>query len=85
MVILEAMAKGKAIVTSAHGGMPEMLAGTGSPIEEPSNFSFAEAVCRLLGDRRERESVGQANWRKLQDYSPEKVIPRYLDFLKVNR
>lgn len=84
MVILEAMAKGKAIVTSAHGGMPEILAGTGSPIEEPSNFSFAEAICRLLGDRRARERVGQANWRKVQDYSPDQVVPRYLDFLKVN-
>jgi len=84
MVILEAMAKGKAIITSAHGGMPEMLAGTGSPIEDPSRPAFAEAVCRLLGDRRERACIGHANWQKVQDYSPEKIIPLYINFLKAN-
>ena len=84
MVILEAMARGKAIVTTPHGGMPEMLAGTGSPIEDPSKSAFAEAVRRLLGDHRERERIGHANWQKVQDYSPEKVIPQYINFLKAN-
>jgi glycosyltransferase involved in cell wall biosynthesis len=84
MVILEAMARGKAIVTTPHGGMPEMLAGTGSPIEEPSALAFAEAVCRLLGDCRERERIGHANWQKVQNYSPEKIIPQYINFLKAN-
>jgi len=84
MVILEAMARGKAIVTTPHGGMPEMLAGTGSPIEEPSTLAFAETVCRLLGDRREQERIGHANWQKVQNYSPEKIIPQYINFLKAN-
>lgn len=84
MVILEAMAKGKAIVTTAHGGMPEMLAGTGSPIENPSMPSFGEAICQLLENKYERDHLGQANWKKVQDYSPEKIIPQYLEFLKTN-
>ncbi len=82
MVILEAMARGKAIVTTPHGGMPEMLGGTGSPIVEPSSPEFAAAVCRLLADGQERRRIGEANLRKVREYTPERVIPQYIRFVE---
>lgn len=82
-VVLEAMVRGKAVVTSPHGGMPEMLADTEAPIEEPSSEAFAEAVVSLLGNERLRNEIGQRERNRcLNFYSPEAVAREYTDLLE---
>lgn len=81
MVILEAMAKGKPIVTTPYGGMPDMLAGTGSFIADPMSPDFTKAICRLLQDRESRRKIGKANLEKVKDYTPDAILPQYVGFL----
>lgn len=83
MAVLEAMAYGKPVVTTANGGMPEMLAGTGAAIERPDSAAFADAVSRLLASAALRRQVGAAcRERVMNTYMPAQVIPTYIDFIQ---
>jgi glycosyltransferase involved in cell wall biosynthesis len=80
MAVLEAMARSKAIVASHWGGMPEMLAGTGNIIADPSSPAFADAVLDLLTDGKSRGDAGMSGHEKaLQNYSPAIVAKEYVD------
>ena len=80
--VLEAMARGKAIVASPHGGMPEMLDGTGCPIADPAGPAFTAAVIRLLKDPALRRSAGEGARRRVDTcYSPATIVARYTAFL----
>jgi glycosyltransferase involved in cell wall biosynthesis len=82
-VMLEAMAKGRPIVTSPHGGMPEMLEGTGAIVTDPGKETFANAVCDLLGDSDERRKIGVACKQRVQEvYSPNAVVTKYVSFVQ---
>jgi glycosyltransferase involved in cell wall biosynthesis len=81
-VVLEAMARGKAIVASPSGGMPEMLAGTGCPIADPATGAFAARVKEFLQDRRLRETAGRtACLRAKSVYNPSRIAVEYVSFL----
>lgn len=80
--VLEAMARGKAIVASPHGGMPEMLEGTACPIADPAGPEFAAAVIRLLRDPARRRTAGESARRRVgSSYAPATVVAQYLAFL----
>lgn len=83
-VVLEAMVRGRPIVASPNGGMPEMLQGTACPIVDPSRGeAFADAVAGLLSSaERRREAGASAKTRSLKEYSPEAVVPRYVNFIR---
>jgi len=82
-VVLEAMSLARPIVASIHGGMPEMLEGTGCPVVEPAGDGFAKAVARLLGDKKVRDDVGRrARRRALSVYSPEVVVAQYVKYVQ---
>ncbi|MDE0840494.1 MAG: glycosyltransferase family 4 protein, partial [Kiritimatiellae bacterium] len=59
-VLLEAMVRAKPVVTSPHGGMAEMVAGTGCPVHDPADKAFAFSVRRLLEDTGARDTLGSA-------------------------
>lgn len=80
--VLEAMVRGKAIVASPNGGMPEMLEGTGCGVADPSRPEFPEAVRALLMDPEFRARSGEAaQSRAHHEYSPEVVARRYVNFV----
>lgn len=83
-VVLESMVRGKAIVASPNGGMPEMLQGTDNPIADPSSFQFAEEVEKLFSDKKHRCNVGLSGRKKaISVYNPEKVVDDYLEKLMI--
>jgi len=83
MAVLEAMSYGKPVVTTSNGGMPEMLKGTESPIEDPTNDGFSQAILNLLDNKQLRVQIGSAcRQRVLNNYMPEQIIPEYLKFIK---
>jgi glycosyltransferase involved in cell wall biosynthesis len=81
--VLEAMIRGKAIVSSHNGGMPEMLEGTSCVIEDPSKGIFVDRVIAFLSDSRSRNLAGEsARQKALKDYSPETIVRRYEAFVR---
>ena len=85
-VVLEAMAKRRPIVASPHGGMPEMLEGTGAFVVDPSKEIFARMICRLLGDSKEREKIGEACRQRVQQaFNPNAIVSKYIAFVQKDR
>lgn len=81
--LLDAMARGKAIVASPHGGMPEMLEGTKGRIAAPDSGEFAGALKELLRDEALRAAAGQSVYEKARThYSPAAIAARYVAFLE---
>ncbi len=83
MAVLEAMARGKAIVASPHGGMPEMLEGTKNIVVHPSENAFAEAVIELLDNNDSRYEAGRSGRDKaLQSYDPARIADEYVNTVR---
>lgn len=81
-VVLEAMIRGKAIVASPHGGMPEMLSGTECAVADPATSHFAEAVAGFLADPVKRRLAGETALDKAgYDYDPKKIASDYIAIL----
>jgi glycosyltransferase involved in cell wall biosynthesis len=61
MAMLEAMAAGKAIVTTGVGGIPDAVSdGENGLLVEPGQVAaLADALARLLGDEAERRRLGE--------------------------
>ncbi len=82
-VVLEAMVRGKAIVASPHGGMPEMLEGTACAVADPASRDFPEAVQALLLAPGLRKRAGEtARARAQREYHPAVVARRYEEFVR---
>jgi glycosyltransferase involved in cell wall biosynthesis len=76
---LEAMVRGKAIVGSPHGGLPEMLEGLDQAVADPATAGFACAVQRLLADPDLRRKAGEQGRQLVeQRYSPQRVAELYV-------
>ena len=68
LVVLEAMALGKAIVATRVGGIPEQLGdGAGLLVEPEDVGGIAAAVARLADDPRLRADLGAAARRRVED------------------
>ncbi len=84
-VVLEAMVRGKAMVASPNGGMPEMLAGTSCVVADPAGGEFADAVAVFLSDPGQRQKAGaSALSRAIIKYSCDSVSATYINFIKAN-
>jgi glycosyltransferase involved in cell wall biosynthesis len=78
-VVLEAMVRGKPIVASPHGGMPEMLDNISNAIADPDTTDFADRVRTLISSRRERDTQGeQVKMRVHAQYSPKEIANQYI-------
>jgi glycosyltransferase involved in cell wall biosynthesis len=75
--LIEAMMAAKPIVSSAVGGIPEVLAGgkSGVLVGSGERAALVEAVTNLMGDPGKREALGREAHRvALMGYSPEVVL-----------
>ncbi|MEO8603112.1 MAG: glycosyltransferase family 4 protein [bacterium] len=84
LVILEAMAAGLPVVTTAIRGMADHLRdGVNAlfvPPREPA--VLATALTRLLQDGALRARLGEANRAKVREFSPDHVVPHLLAILR---
>lgn len=81
-VVLEAMVRGKAVVASPHGGMPEMLSETDCAIADPAESQFSQALADFLADPARRQRAGESASKKAHiAYNPRKVLSDYLAIL----
>jgi len=80
--ILDAMACGKAVVASAVGGIPEVVAPeeTGLLVPARNPTALAAGVVRLLGDRALAERFGAAGRARVeQRFTAERMVQETLD------
>jgi glycosyltransferase involved in cell wall biosynthesis len=80
LVLLEAMAAGKAIVASAVGGVGEIVADgdTGVLVPPRNPDALAGAICTLLDDADARERMGQAGRARVEaEFTIEQTVRSY--------
>jgi glycosyltransferase involved in cell wall biosynthesis len=81
-VVLEAMIRGKAIVASPHGGMPEMLSETECVVADPGRPEFSQAVVAFVSDPAKRKRAGASALKKASlSYNPKNIVSEYLAIL----
>lgn len=74
---IEAAAAGCAVIASAHGGLPEIIAdgATGRLVEPGSATALARAASELLDDPAERERLGAAAAMDVRErYAPGRML-----------
>jgi glycosyltransferase involved in cell wall biosynthesis len=79
MVALEAMERGRAVVASAVGGLPEIVADgqTGVLVPPGDAEALAEALVELVADRRQTAAMGAAGRRRaVEAFSQERCTER---------
>jgi L-malate glycosyltransferase len=80
--VLDAMACGKAVVSTTAGGLPEAVVDgeTGVLVPPRDDGALAEAIVRLLGDDARRARFGEAGRRRVQEhFSADKMVAGVLD------
>jgi glycosyltransferase involved in cell wall biosynthesis len=78
-VLLEAMTRGKPVVASSNGGMPEMLENTLCSTASPATNEFTNRIEKLFLDPVFRKQAGDSLRRKAErEYSPEVVVQKYI-------
>lgn len=88
IALLEAMAARLPVVTSAVGGMPEVVNGAGGGFVVPTGSAdgFAEVIDRLAGDRALCAVMGQAGrTHYLAHFTPERMADRYLELYRTGK
>jgi len=88
MALLEAMAAGLPVVTSAIGAMPEVVNGgrCGFAVPAGSVEGFAGAIERLACDPDLRAAMGQAGRAHyLAHFTPERMADRYLELYRTGK
>jgi glycosyltransferase involved in cell wall biosynthesis len=82
--ILEAMAAGLPIVTTASRGPADHLAEGRNALFVPTHDppALARALIRLLRDDRLRREMGDANREKVREFDPDPVASEYVAVLK---
>ena len=90
IVILEAMACGKPVVSSAISGIPVVVQNekTGILVEEKNPEALAKAIVSLLKDSAKREQFGSAAQQRIrQELTWTKTIEQFIDIYQqhVNR
>jgi glycosyltransferase involved in cell wall biosynthesis len=79
MFVAECMANGTPLVSTAVGGIPDMLEGgrSGVLVAPRDSGALAEALVRLLDDPDERRRLAAEGLRRLADFSVQAVAARY--------
>jgi glycosyltransferase involved in cell wall biosynthesis len=79
--IIEAMAKGKPIIASAVGGIPDMIdEESGILVPVGDSEALASAMTQLAQNKERRLSMGRAaRERYLKLFSPNAVVPLLLE------
>ena len=88
VVLIEAMASGRAVVASRVGGIPEVLADGECGLLVPPGDSgqLAQAITRLLADEHERASLAAKGRARVEAiYRSEAVVDRLIDVYNETR
>jgi glycosyltransferase involved in cell wall biosynthesis len=80
-ILVEAMAAGLAVASSAKGPMPEVLADAGVYFDPLSSDSIADVLRELIGDRPRREALAHAARRRAADFSWQRCASETLSFI----
>jgi hypothetical protein len=85
LIYVEAMARGKAVIGTTAGGIPEVVrheeTGLLVPPDDPE--ALAAAIIRLLRDDEYRRTLGQAGYGRYRaEFSAWKMAGRMLDFYR---
>jgi glycosyltransferase involved in cell wall biosynthesis len=85
LVALEAMAAGRPLIASRHGGLPEVVADgkTGLLVKPGDVGALREALCLLLSDPDARARMGQAALEHASRFSPAAVVPQLEDVYRL--
>ncbi|RKX59156.1 MAG: hypothetical protein DRP29_05185 [Thermodesulfobacteriota bacterium] len=78
LTTMEAMACGKAVITSNKGALPEVVENAGKSIPLNSGL-FAKEILSLLDDYRLRERYGRRGIEKAKQFSWKKVAEQMLE------
>ena len=78
MFILEALARGNAVISTTVGGIPEVLGDGAGVLVSPGDVdALATALKDLIDDAEARSSLAAAGYERFtQTYSAESVYPR---------
>jgi glycosyltransferase involved in cell wall biosynthesis len=79
MVALEAMERGRPVIASAVGGLPEIVADgeTGLVVPPADAGALADAIAALAGDLPRAAGMGQAGRvRTMELFTPERCVER---------
>lgn len=78
-VVLEAMSKGKAVIGTNVGGIPDMIVHgeTGLLIPSGDADALAKAMKSLIDDGALRQRLGSASLERARLFAPEEVVPRF--------
>jgi glycosyltransferase involved in cell wall biosynthesis len=82
LVVLEAMARSRAVVATSVGGTPEIVVDgeTGLLVPPRNSAALAAALRRLLGDDELRTQMGDAGYRRVRDrFSAAAMTKRVLE------
>jgi len=82
--LLEGMARGKPVVASAVGGIPELVEDgrTGYLVPPGDSHALARALVRVLSDQRTTVRMGQAARERVQEYfSLERMVRETVDMM----
>jgi glycosyltransferase involved in cell wall biosynthesis len=84
IVLLEAMHCGKAIIASNVGGIPSILEdGHTGLLFDPGNVNdLAEKIIMLLKDKDLRINMGNAGYKKVTEFTWDKVTERTVDIYR---
>ena len=85
LVVLEAMAAGRAVIVTLGSGMAEIVEHekTGILVEPKKPKELAKAICRLAQNPEMRAALGRAARAKvLETYSPEAVLQKQVEHYK---
>jgi polysaccharide biosynthesis protein PelF len=79
LVLLEAMACGKAVVATNAGGVGELLGGAGRVVPAQSSAALASALIDLLDHPKERFKLGEKARERAKTFTLEKMLASYSD------
>lgn len=79
LALVEALAAGKACVTSDADSLPEVLGEAGVFVPAADPAALAEAIVRLLGAPRERERLAGLARARAERFSVERMVAAYED------